>query len=221
MANVSRPSSAAMPLRGQPFIGRLVTAILLAVLVAGVWLARAPLLRGAADLWIVSDPVTHSDVAAVLGGRLDARPFAAAELYKKGLITKVLVSQVAEALSTKIGATPGHAELNRMVLLKLGVPEAAIGTFGQASRSTLDEAAALRDWADEHHVSRIIVPTEIFAARRVRWIFNRQFAGSSVRLQILSFEAPGYTRAEWWKTEAGLITFQNEIMKYLYYRLKY
>ena len=33
--------------------------------------------------------------------------------------------------------------------------------------------------------------------------------------------APGYTRAEWWKTEAGMIAFQNEIMKYLYYRLKY
>ena len=39
--------------------------------------------------------------------------------------------------------------------------------------------------------------------------------------EIPSFERPGYTRAEWWKTEAGLIAFQNEIMKYLYYRLKY
>jgi uncharacterized SAM-binding protein YcdF (DUF218 family) len=220
MTSISAPS--ARPLRRRRFIGRLVAAmLLLSVLVAGVWLERAPLLRGAADLWIVSDQVTHSDVAAVLGGRLDARPFAAAELYKRGLITKVLISQVAEALSTKIGAIPSHTELNRMVLLKLGVPEAAIGTFGQANRSTFDEGAALRDWAEENHVSRIIIPTEIFAARRVRWIFNRQFAGSSVRLQIVSFEAPGYTRAEWWKTEAGLITFQNEIMKYLYYRLKY
>jgi len=220
MTSISAVS--ARPLRRRRFIGRLVAAmLLLTVLVAGVWHERALLLRGAADLWIVSDPLNHSDVAAVLGGQLEARPFAAAELYKKGLITKVLVSQVAEALSTKIGAIPGHTELNRMVLLKLGVPEAAIGTFGQANQSTFDEAAALRAWAEEHHVARIIVPTEIFAARRVRWIFNRQFAGSPVRLQILSFEAPGYTRAEWWKTEAGLIAFQNEIMKYLYYRLKY
>ena len=37
-----------------------------------------------------------------------------------------------------------------MVLLKLGVPEAAIEMFGQANRSTWDEAAALRDWADQH-----------------------------------------------------------------------
>ncbi len=85
----------------------------------------------------------------------------------------------------------------------------------------MDEAAALRDWTDRHEVSRIVIPTEIFAARRVRWIFNREFAGSAVRLEIASFEPPNYTRAEWWKSEAGMIAFQNEIMKYLYYRMKY
>jgi uncharacterized SAM-binding protein YcdF (DUF218 family) len=213
-----------MPLRGRRFIGRLGAAILLlTVLAAGVWLGREPLLRGAADLWIVSDPVTRADAVAVLGGGLEVRPFVAAELYKKGLVTKVIVAQVGEAKtrSSKILALPGDNELNRLLLLKLGVPEAAIEMFGQENRSTKDEAVALRDWADQHGVSRIIIPTEIFAARRVRWIFNREFAGSAVRISIPSFEGPGYTRAEWWKTEAGMITFQNEIMKYLYYRLKY
>ena len=118
-------------------------------------------------------------------------------------------------------AIPGHSELNRMLLLKLGIPETAIEMFGHANRSTWDEAAALRDWANQHGVSRIAIPTGIFSARRVRWIFNREFAASSVQFEILSFEGPGYTRAEWWKTEAGLIAFQNEIMKYLYYRFKY
>jgi hypothetical protein len=93
--------------------------------------------------------------------------------------------------------------------------------FGKENRSTRDEAVAQRNWADQHGVSRIIVPTEIFAARRVRWMFNNEFTGSSVQLAIPSFEAPGYTCAEWWKTETGMIAFQKEIMKYLYYRLKY
>ena len=222
MTNIARLASSARLLRAQRAVGRLfAAALLLTALAGGVWLERANLLRGAANLWIVSDPVTRSDVVAVLGGGLEVRPFEAAELYKKGLVTRVLVSQVADARSSEIGATPGHTELNRMVLLRLGVPEAAIGTFGQANSSTWDEAAALRDWADEHHVSRIIIPTEIFAARRVRWTFNRAFAGSSVQLEIPSFEGPGYTRAAWWKTSAGMITFQNEIMKYLYYRLGY
>jgi hypothetical protein len=86
----------------------------------------------------------------------------------------------------------------------------------------MDEALALRDWAEQHRVSQIVVPTEIFAARRVRWIFYREFAQSSVRLEIPSFDTPGsYTRAEWWKSEAGLIAFQNEVLKYLYYRIRY
>jgi hypothetical protein len=108
-----------------------------------------------------------------------------------------------------------------MLLVKLGVPETDIEMFGQGNRNTIDEALALRDWAEQRRVSQIVVPTEIFAARRVRWTFYREFAQSSVRLEIPCFEAPGYTRAEWWKTEAGLIAFQNEVLKYLYYRLKY
>jgi uncharacterized SAM-binding protein YcdF (DUF218 family) len=203
-------------------IGRLATAIfVLAVLIGGAWLERAPLLRGAADLWIVSDPVTSSDAVVVLGGQIEVRPFVAAELYSRGLVAKVLVSQVAETRSNRIGDIPGHSEFNRQLLVKLGVPETAIEMFGESNRNTKDEAVALRNWAEAHRVSRIIVPTEIFAARRLRWILSREFAESSVRLEVPAFEPPDYTRAEWWKTEAGMIAFQNEIMKYLYYRLKY
>ena len=32
---------------------------------------------------------------------------------------------------------------------------------------------------------------------------------------------PDYARDTWWKNERGIIGFQNEVMKYLYYRLKY
>jgi uncharacterized SAM-binding protein YcdF (DUF218 family) len=219
VTNISRPTSLTLALRG--IVGWWVAVILLlTVFVAGVWIDRAALLRGAADLWIVSDAITHADVVAVLGGGLDFRPFAAAEIYKKGLVTRVLVSQVTGGRSTEIGAVPGHTELNRMVLVKLGVPASIVEAFGQANRNTFDEAAALRRWADQHHVSRIIIPTEIFATRRLRWIIDQKFAGSSVKVDIFSINGPDYTR-EWWKTEAGIIAFQNELLKYLYYRTKY
>ena len=183
MDDVSSLSPSIKPLqKRRSLVGWAPFALTHTALLQGFGFERAPLLRGAADLWIVSDPaVTRSDVVAVLGGGLEVRPFVAAELYKKGLVTKILVSQVAESHLAEIGAIPGHSELNRMVLLKLGVPETAIEMFGQANRSTWDEAAALRDWANQHRVSRIVIPTEIFAARRVRWIFNREFAGSSVQ----------------------------------------
>jgi uncharacterized SAM-binding protein YcdF (DUF218 family) len=222
MTNISRSTSTAVQPRWRLSTRIVATILLLAAVAGGVWYERAPLLRGAANLWIVSDPLTQSDVVAVLGGGFEGRPFVAAELYKKGLVPKVLVSQVGETPVSEIAAIiPGHSELNRRLLLKLGVPDSAIEMFGQANRNTNDEAVALKDWADRHGVSRIVIPTEIFAARRVRWIFNREFAGSSVHLAIASFEPRHYTRAEWWKTEAGMIAFQNEIMKYIYYRLKY
>src|SRR5262245_56710171 len=159
MTNISQPTSLIMKLGKRRCNGRLVvTTLLLTILITGVWLQRATLLYGAADLWAVSDPITRSDVVAVLGGDFIVRPTVAAELYRKGLATKILISQVAETRSTEIARIPGHTELNRMALLKFGVPEAGMENFGQANRSTFDEAVALRAWADEHRVSRIVVP---------------------------------------------------------------
>jgi uncharacterized SAM-binding protein YcdF (DUF218 family) len=191
------------------------------VFTAGVWLGREPLLRVAAELWIVSDAAGSSDVVAVLGGGLETRPFVAAELYQEGLVKKILVSRVLEGRASSIGAIRGHTDSNLQVLHTLGIPETVIETFGQENRSTRDEAAALRAWVDQHHVSQIVIPTEVFSARRVRWIFDREFAGTSVRLAFPAVEPPDYTGAEWWKTEAGMIAFQNEVLKYIYYRFKY
>ncbi len=149
------------------------------------------------------------------------RPLVAADLYKKGLVNKVLISQVAEGRSVRIAELAGHSELNRKVPLNLGVPGTAIEMFGTANRNTMEEALALRDWAKRHGASMLIIPTEIFAARRVSWIFRREFSGENVRIEIPSFKSENYTRAEWWKTEVGIIAFQNEILKYIHYRWKY
>ena len=190
-------------------------------LAVGAWLERGLLLQGLADLWIVSDPVTRGDAVAVLGGGIDLRPFVAADLYRKGFVGKILISRVAEGRSVTSGELPGHTELNRTVLLNLGVPETAIETFGTANRNTMEEALALRDWAERNGSSVLIIPTDIFAARRVSWIFRREFFGSDVRIEVPSFDAENYTRTGWWKTEQGLIAFQNEVLKYIYYRVKY
>jgi len=195
--------------------------LVLAGLGAGAWITREALLRGAADLWIVSDDVTQADAVAVLGGQIEVRPFAAANLYNRGLVKKVLVSNNGESPAAVIGAVYGHTEANRRVLLKLGVPENAIETFGRANKSTRDEAVELWRWVERHGARSVIIPSEVFSSRRVRWVFNREFAGPGIRIQVLSLEPPDYRRTEWWKTDVGLIAFQNEFIKYIYYRLHY
>ena len=200
----------------------LTIALLLVGIGAGVWFERETLLRGIADLWIVSDPVTRGDAVVVLGGGLELRPFAAADLYQKGLVNKVLVARVADnGRAVRVGALLGHTELNRKVLLILGVPDADIEMFGAESSNTEDEARALKDWARQNAASVLVIPTEIFSGRRVRWIFHREFLGTTVRIEVPSFEPEGITRAEWWKTHQGLIAFQTEVLKYIYHRVKY
>jgi hypothetical protein len=185
------------------------------------WVARAPLLREAADLWIVSDTITPADVAVVLGGGLDVRPFAAAELYHKGLVKTVLVSQVANSPAVAIGATPGHTEANRQVLLKLGVPAEAIETFGSLNRNTKEEALALLEWTERHGSRAVIIPVGVFETRRVRWTFQHEFARQPVRIMIAPVGALQDTRTNWWTNELAILSFQNEILKFIYYRLKY
>jgi hypothetical protein len=72
------------------------------------------LLREAASAWIVSDPVTASDVAVVgeIGPEMGSA--VAAELYKKGLVTKVLVPQFREMPNALIGVLPSYTELKRL-----------------------------------------------------------------------------------------------------------
>jgi uncharacterized SAM-binding protein YcdF (DUF218 family) len=199
----------------------LIGMFVLATIVSGGWILREPVLVGAADLWIVSDPISRANVIVVLGGGLPTRPFVAAELWQRGLADKILISQAPEKMAVSIGAMPSHSEFNREILLKLGVPVGVIETFGTANKNTRDEAVALRQWAERNAVSSFIIPIEIFPARRVRWIFRREFFGTAVSIEVPSFEPPDYARRNWWKTENGPVVFQNEVFKYIYYRLKY
>ena len=120
----------------------------------------------------------------MLGGGLDVRPFAAAELYHKGLVKKVLVSQVADGRAVAIGAagrphrgqSPGPFEFR-------GSAD-AIETFGSSNKNTKEEALALLEWTQRHGSRAVIIPVESFEARRVRWTFRHEFAGQPVRIEI-------------------------------------
>jgi uncharacterized SAM-binding protein YcdF (DUF218 family) len=192
-------------------------ATVLTGLILGTWLEYRSLLVGAAELWIVSDPATHADAIVVLGGDFQARPLVAADLYHRGFANKILVSQTDKGR----GNSPSYTELSRAALLKQDVPAAAVETFGDANKNSAEEAVALKEWAERNTASVFIIPDEIFGTRRARWIFRREFLGSNVNVEVFGFEPPAYNRGEWWQTEQGRIAFQNELLKYVYYRLRY
>jgi uncharacterized SAM-binding protein YcdF (DUF218 family) len=225
MTYISAASGQSKALRRHRALWRAATIItmLMAIVAISAWLGRETLLRGAASLWIISDPVTRADAIVVLGGNYYDRPLVAADLYARGIADKILVSQTSDMqqIPLIVSPTDTDTEFSRTALLKLGIPPSAIESFGNANSNTREEAVAVRQWAERNAVSKFIIPIEMFGARRVRWIFQRELSGSGVTIEVPSFEPPAYTRDEWWKTEEGVIAFQSELIKYIYYRLRY
>ena len=120
-------------------------AAIAALAIGFTWQMREAILTDVGAWWVVSDELTHADAIAALGGSIDVRPFAAADLYKRGLASTILVANVQMSRAEELGI-PSHTELNREVLLKLGIPAMAIVAFGDNVSSTHDEAEAIRGW---------------------------------------------------------------------------
>ena len=167
---------------------------------------------------MVNDPPTKADAIVVLGGGAQFRSFEAARLYHAGLAPAVLVMNSELRATDRVGLTITEAELMRRVLLSNAVPAAAIHILGTNLTSTLGEALTLKAWCKESQASSFLRPTGPFHSRRVQWVFQKQL-GNSARLTVTSI-SPEECQG-WWRDEKTLIDFQNEVIKYFYYRIKY
>jgi len=191
------------------------------VLLCVLFFLRAPLFRASADFWIVNQTVTHADAIVVLGGGLQTRPFFAAKLQREGIAPKILLMNVKPSPTTELGITPTEQELTRKVLQAQGISETNLVEIGNRVASSYDESLAVREWVKHTGATRIIIPTDIFHTRRVRWLYAKELAGMNVAVMVLAVPQREYSASDWWQHEEGLIAFQNEVVKFVYYRLKY
>jgi uncharacterized SAM-binding protein YcdF (DUF218 family) len=197
------------------FLGALFLFVLL------LFLLRAPILTGLARLWVVNDPLQKADAIVVLGGGLQDRPFEAARLYHAGYAPKVLLMNPKPSPTTELKLTLPDWQLARMVLYKKEVPETNILVAPRVVSSTFEETLAVKEWAISNHVQKVIIPTGIFHTRRARWIFQKTLRDSPVQVIFVGITPQEYSITDWWQHEEGLIDFQNEILKLIFYHLKY
>jgi uncharacterized SAM-binding protein YcdF (DUF218 family) len=182
---------------------------------------RVPLLIKAAELWIVNDPPRKADAILVLGGGVGWRPLEAAKLYTNGYASKVLVINVRPDATVELGINPAESELVAAVLESRGVPKEAIVTIGNSCASTYEDIRAAAVWARTNKATGILIPTDLFHTRRVRWTADHLIASAGVRIQVLAVEPPEYSLTNWFTTEQGIVAFNNEAIKYLLYRGTY
>jgi uncharacterized SAM-binding protein YcdF (DUF218 family) len=191
------------------------------VLVLVSYIFRVPLLTGLAEAWVVNEPVTKADAIVVLGGGLENRPFAAAKLFHDGVAPQILYMDVRSSPAEELGVTLSEKEETRRILLSNGVPETAMTLIGTNVASTYDESRAVRAWLEKSGAKSIIIPTDLFHTRRARWVFRKELRGTKAEIHVVAIQPLRYKITDWWRHEEGVISFQNEIIKFLYYRLKY
>lgn len=191
------------------------------VVLAGLILYHAALLTALGKLWTVDETLTKADAIVVLGGGVQTRPFAAAKLYREGFAPKVIVINVERSPTDQMGLTLPESQLITDVLLREGVPGDAITLVGENVSSTYEEALAVSDWLKQTGARHLLVPTESFHTRRVNWIFKKVLHSIGTDVQVKAVEPGSYHYTDWWQTEKGLIEFQNEVIKFAYYLIKF
>lgn len=188
-------------------------------IVALCWLLRAPILTGVARFLTVHDRLERADAIFVFGGDPDVRPFAAAALYRRGWAPRVLVPGMETGKLSAMGLTPTQTQLFTGVLRREGVPDSAVSVLQTpgGTTSTTDDVAVLRAWLRRTHARRVIAVTTDYHSRRARWALRRGLKGMQVRVTMYGTPAQSFDETNWWRSEAGLVTYFNEYLKFARY----
>jgi uncharacterized SAM-binding protein YcdF (DUF218 family) len=188
-----------------------------------VFALGAQILTGMAGLLIVDDPLQPADMIFLLNGDYNTRPFRASELYEQGFGPIVVIARSEILPAEKLGLAPNPTDVSIGVMKKLGVPPEKIVVLPVEGgvTSTFDEAIALRHYIESHNIHSLILLTSAFHTRRAKWIFDRELAGLPITLAVVAVPHYGFDQTNWWQSEDGLITLNNEYIKLAYYFLKY
>lgn len=194
------------------------------VLIIGMgmcWTMRASLLRSMGAWLIREDNFTHADAIYVLGGAPFDRGSQAAILLKKGLAPVAYTTGSNHATVLKAeGRLVTEAELTRSAAIRAGAEPQRVVPFPYGT-STFEEAQGVLFHAQRLGLDTIVVLTTDFHTRRVGQVFRQRFKGTAIHVMVTSAPASEYNPDYWWESEQGLLMVNNEMVKTLFYAIKY
>ncbi len=178
-------------------------------------LFRVEILSGLARAWIVDEPPAKPGAIVVLSGRVEARPFAAAKLYREGKAPAVVVTVAELTPTARLGLAKPEITVTCEALLGQGVPADAIHIVGTNLTSLAAESRAVVQWARKEGVRSLLVPTDPFSTRRARRAFTEALRGAKIEVGVVPIEMRGYRPSNWWRHEEGWIDFENEVTRFV------
>lgn len=187
-------------------IGSLISLLCVVVLCALIYFARHPIMRFAAEQWVVDEPPGHADAIILLG---DDNFFAdrathAAELFRQGVAPLVVAS------GRRLRPSAGISELLEHDLVERAVPKESIVKFPQDSDSTLDEATSLSRLTKDRGWKSVVVVTSNYDTRRTRYIFRKSIP-PAIAVSVSSARDGDFDAQNWWTKRKSMKLLVTEV----------
>ena len=164
-----------------------------------------------------------ADAIVVLGGGVPSRAREAADLFRAGLASEVIL--------TTQEPPDGYAEMRRMgieltrayenyerVLVGFGVAEDRITRIEDPVTETMDELERVRDFASERGWNRLVVVTSNYHTRRTgliaRYVFEKEW-----RVAVVGSRYDSFRPNDWWHEVRHVRTFMVELQKLIAYEV--
>ena len=189
-----------------------------AILLAGVLLmgaAHAPILREIASFLIVEDSLRPAAAIVALGGGTPFRETEAATLYRARWAPVVVVVRGAPREDSKalqqLGITrPQGWELSREVLVRSGVPAAAILVPEGEAEGTLEELQAVYG-ALRSKDAPVILVTSKYHTRRTRLTWHYVTGGRSQAI-VRAASGDPFDPERWWQQRRFVLSVVREYL---------
>ena len=191
-------------------LSKLIAALCVVALCVLVYFARHPIMRLAAEWWVVDQPAAHADALVVLGDDnfYGDRASRATELYRHG------VAPILVASGRRLRPKVGISELIQHDLAVRGVPEDKIVRLVQDADSTREEAEAVSKLAGERGWQSLVVVTSNYHARRARYIFSKVLPGD-ISLSVAGAKDGDFDPEDWWAKRKSTKLFARELLGFL------
>jgi uncharacterized SAM-binding protein YcdF (DUF218 family) len=153
-------------------------------------------LAGLGSYLVKAEAPEKADIALVLAGDFDGnRILAAAQLVRRGYVSKVLVSGP--------GGLYGHHECDLAIpfAVNAGYPESYFLHFENEARSTQEEARAALARLRQLGAHKVLLVTSDYHTRRAGKIFRS--AAPNLQFVVVAAPSKDFTAGGWWHSRNG------------------
>lgn len=198
-----------------------IVVLIIALLIAVVYVARTPILRWFATSLIVEDPLQNVDALVVLSGGGYDRGNEAVKILNAGYAHQVICTGGNPVIELRVfnidtlEADMTVANLHRQHISDSIIVELRDGT------STKEESGIIVDYCKAHQLKKIMVLSSKLHTHRVQEVFKKTLQKAGVEVVVRGAPSSRFDELRWWDSEDGLIAVNNEWLKRIYYWYKY